>query len=76
MTHAPMTPISLRLAALRKAKGLTQAQLAEKSGVPQGTISRMETGQTGGVDLANLEKLANALGVAAGFLIVHEPEGK
>ncbi len=51
-----------------------QAELARRSGVPQSTISRIEAGDTGSISLANLERLAEALGVNAALLIVHEPE--
>ena len=67
-----VTPVRLRLKELREAKGWTQSQLAERSGVNQGTISKIESGKTGGIDFDNLERLADALGVDAGFLIVHE----
>lgn len=33
------------LKAIRE-KGLTQAQIAEKTGIPQGTISKIETGKS------------------------------
>jgi transcriptional regulator with XRE-family HTH domain len=65
-------PVSLRVKELRQAKGWRQVDLAERSGIDQGNISKIEQGQTRGVDFATLEKLADALGVDAGFLIVHE----
>jgi transcriptional regulator with XRE-family HTH domain len=68
-----MTPITLRLRELREAQKLTQTQLAERSGVNQGTISKIEGGQTGGIDFETLEKLADALGVNAALLIHHDP---
>lgn len=67
-----VTPVKMRLKELREAKGWTQVQLAEHSGIDQGNISRIESGATKGVDFATLEKLADALDVDAGFLIVHE----
>ena len=71
-----MTPIYLRLEELRNAKGWSQAELARKSGVPQPTISRLEARKTNSVDLANLERLADALGVNAAVLIDHERSRK
>lgn len=50
----------IRLA--RKVTGLTQIELAEKSGVPQETISRLERGHSNPT-LGTLEKLAKAMGV-------------
>lgn len=71
-----MTPISLRIQELREAKGWSQSQLARESGVPQSTISRLEAGEVGVVNLAHLEKLANAFGVNAALLIEHSERGK
>ncbi|MDQ2667395.1 MAG: helix-turn-helix transcriptional regulator [Gemmatimonadota bacterium] len=65
-----MTPIRLRVQELREALGWSQRDLAEKAGVRQATVSQAEQG--GGVNLATLEKLANALDVNAAALIVHE----
>ena len=52
--------IGARIAELRKAKGLTQGQLAEKTGFTQSNIWRVETGRYSvGIDI--LAKLAEAL---------------
>lgn len=53
--------IGKRIAELRKAKGLTQAQLAEKTGFPRSNIGRIETGRYS-VGLDVLAKIADALG--------------
>jgi len=74
-----MTPVSLRLRELRTAKGFTQAQLADLSGVPQSTISRLEAGKLANVNLKQMQQLADALGVHAALLIAHpeaEKKGK
>lgn len=47
---------------LREAAGLTQAELAERSGVSQTWISRLERGQENPT-LATLRRLAAAFGV-------------
>ena len=66
-----MSPLSI---GLRKARGkVTQAALAKKSGVQQGTISKIEAGKTRGIDFDTLEKLAKALGVHAADLLVETP---
>ena len=57
-----------RLKAARKRKGLTQAGLAERVGVGQVTIARMETG-TRGPSVPMLLKLAKALRVPMEQLI-------
>lgn len=41
----PLARESFDIAAARKAKGLTQAQLADRLGLAQGVISRWETGK-------------------------------
>lgn len=64
-----MTPITLRLHALRERRGLSQAELARRSGVSQATISRIEAGKTRGVDLDTLDRLARALGVSPRSLL-------
>ena len=69
-----MTPIWIRLKELREAKGWSQAELARQSGVPQPTISRIEADETRSVNLDNLERLADALGINAAMLIAHERE--
>jgi transcriptional regulator with XRE-family HTH domain len=76
MTCIPMSPISLRIQQLRESKGWSQSELARQSGVPQTTISRLEAGKIGVVNLAHLEKLADAFGVNAAVLIEHTPGGK
>lgn len=54
--------ISKKIRELRKEKGLTQEQLAEKAGLPQSHISRLEQGQHS-PSHATVEKIAAALGV-------------
>ncbi len=71
---AQMTPLVLRLKQLRKAAGLTQAQLAEKVGVYQGTISDHERGKATRIDLSLIERLAEALGVEPGELFNRTPD--
>ncbi len=68
---ARVTPIRLRLKELRQAQNLSQKALAAASGVPQPTISRIESGGWPNVGLEIIEKLADALGVNASALIEH-----
>jgi len=60
------------LARLRRERNMTQAQLAEKAGMPQSVIARLERGgrEIGNVRADTLARLAEALGVAAGDLLV------
>jgi transcriptional regulator with XRE-family HTH domain len=76
MDPTALAPIHIRVEELREAKGWSQAELARRSGVPQPTISRIEAGESGSISLANLERLADALGVDAGYLILHTRRGK
>ena len=64
-----MTPISLRIRELRKAKGWSQAELAERADVTQATVSRIERGKVASLDLEVFEKLADALDVHPAVLI-------
>ena len=66
-----MSPIQIRLRELRIAKGLTQVQLGKLCGMPQSTISRIESGSTTGVDFETLDRLAAVLGVHPSELIVY-----
>lgn len=68
-----MTPITLRVAELRKAKGMSQAELAELAGIRRATLHAIEKGTTRRIDFDVLEKLANALAVDPAYLIVNAP---
>jgi len=65
-----MTPLYLRVKELREAKGISQAELARRSDVRRATLSAIEQGQTSGVDFDVLERIALALDVDPGFLVV------
>ena len=47
---------------VREAKGMTQEELSEKSGVSRGTISALENGSTRSTSTKTLVNLAKALG--------------
>jgi len=55
-----LSTVSGRIKSLRAAAGLSQAELAERSGLPQSHISRLESGKHSPTRLT-LEKLASAL---------------
>ncbi len=55
--------LSTNLKRLRQARGYTQQQLADLSGLSNSYISNVEQG-TVNISLANLEALANGLGCA------------
>lgn len=50
----------------RKKKNLTQSQLAEKTGIEKGQISRIENGKYN-LTLATINKIAAALGAKVNF---------
>jgi transcriptional regulator with XRE-family HTH domain len=62
--------IMLRLRALRKQAGLSQAALARRAKVRQATVSKYERSALRSVDLGVLERLARALGVSPLSLLV------
>ena len=65
-----MSPIHLRVAELRRAKGWTQRELAERAGISRQTVIRAESEANRRLDYDVLEKLAEALAVDPAYLIV------
>lgn len=60
--------IGFRISTIRKEKGITQEQLAKKTGLRQTHISRIENGiYMPRIDIA--ERIANALGCRIGDII-------
>lgn len=58
-----------RIKELRESHGLTQEQLASKSGVSRATISALENGKSVDIKAGTLHKLAQALGVHVSDLL-------
>lgn len=54
--------LAQHIAAWRKLRGLTQSQLADRSGVARGTVQRLE-GAEPGVSVENLLRILRALGL-------------
>lgn len=65
--------IAQRHKELRKQKGLTQMDLAERSGVSLGSLKRFEA--QGKISLESLLKLASILGRLSDFDSVLKPDG-
>ncbi len=65
-----MTRIELHLKDLRRAQGITQAELAELADIDQGRISRMEAGQCRSIGLDFLARLCDALDCEPADLLV------
>lgn len=61
--------IAKQIIAARRHKGWSQTQLALKSGISPGTMSRYEKGRRQRVSVENLIKIANATGVTVDFLL-------
>lgn len=66
-----MSNVSTRIKRLREARGMTQFELSEASGIHRVTIARYEIGDIG-ISLENAAKIAVALGCTVNDLI----EGK
>lgn len=61
--YTPAVKFGERLRALREAKGLSQPDLAEKSGLSKGQISRWERSEDMNPGLNSIQQLADALEV-------------
>jgi transcriptional regulator with XRE-family HTH domain len=61
--------IAYQIRDIREKLGLTQAEFGVLVGMPQAVISRLESGEGGGVNVNTLLKIANGLkiGLAVGF---------
>lgn len=69
-------PTAFRLSEILEKRGMTQSELARLSGVSHVTINRMCGNKTEGVTLSTLDRIAAALGVEPGELIVREKKGR
>jgi transcriptional regulator with XRE-family HTH domain len=61
-----------RIALAIKQSGLTQRKAAEAAGIQQSAISRVDSDRLGGVSANQLVRLAKALSVRVGWLLVGE----
>lgn len=66
--HPDMAALGERIRLLREMKGWTQGDLERESGVEQSSISNYESGKRAGVPLANIMRIADALGSPIQFL--------
>jgi transcriptional regulator with XRE-family HTH domain len=62
--------IEQKLAALRAQRGMTQAQLAERLGVSQPHIAKLEAGRAKNIELNTLCRWATALGAKLSVHVV------
>ena len=64
-----METLGARLKELRQQKGLSQIELSKLSNIPQGTISRWETGARANPGWKMIQALAAGLGCSAAQLL-------
>jgi transcriptional regulator with XRE-family HTH domain len=64
--------IGADVAAWRRLRGLTSAQVADRAGVSRDTVSRLETGN-GSVSLENVLRIARALGIVDRLVAAVDP---
>jgi transcriptional regulator with XRE-family HTH domain len=65
---APIERMAMKVRKLRQARGMTQGQLAEKTGVTREYIARLEAGRYD-PSLSTIERLAKALKVKPAELL-------
>jgi transcriptional regulator with XRE-family HTH domain len=70
---AEISRLGRRLRQFRLRAGLTQHELAERSGVSRTVIASIETGQRSGITLDNALRLADVLGVSVETLSGWDP---
>jgi ribosome-binding protein aMBF1 (putative translation factor) len=61
--------VMAELKAERERQGLTLAQLAERSGIDKGAISKLETGRQANPTVDTLSRLAAGLGIRVGLTL-------
>jgi transcriptional regulator with XRE-family HTH domain len=66
--------VGQKIKALRNNRNLTQDQLWDTSGIPQGTISRLERGLSEDIMLSTLLRLSDGLGVEVEELVKRDPD--
>ena len=66
--------IYVRLNELLRSRGLSQRELARRTGTHPDVISKFARQATGGVTYELLDRICSELGCAPGQLLVHEPD--
>ena len=63
-----------RIAAMRELRDMTQQELANRAGLTQAAIARIEKARKPRVQLATVVAIAEVLGVSVDYLIGKDPE--
>lgn len=64
--------MGFNIAAARKKKNMTQAELAQRACVSRATLSGLESGRIKQTTLKTLQKIANVLGVEISYFFTGE----
>ncbi len=75
MCYVLIMSIGVALRAIRKERGLSQAELADKAGTTSVSISRIEQGHQDPT-FTMLERLAKAMGISANSLVRRAEKGE
>lgn len=65
--------VKICLAALLEEEGITQSQLAQKTGIRPATIHEMCRGTSERINLKHLAKICDVLGVCAEHILYYDP---
>ena len=68
MTHISMEDIGRRIRKIRKSRGMTQSELADRIGVDRKQISKLENGRCL-MQFDNMIALADATGVSLDYIV-------
>lgn len=66
-------PVEIRLKQVREMRGLSQYELAQRSGMSPQNIQKLEQGRAKGIQLDTLDALCEALGCDIQELLVRVP---
>ena len=69
MEKLDMYKLGRRMAAARVMADLTQQELAERAGIPQSAVARIERGKRPQLSVGTLYAIAQALGVSTDYLL-------
>lgn len=65
-----------RIKELKKQKGMSNDDLAEKSGIPKSTLTKILGSKTKDPQISNIIKIAKVLDTTADFLLFGKPENE